>query len=101
MKTNEDVLNFFDAAIFYDYKNLGIIEELDQVRNCVINMFHETIPVSRILIALSNIDVVILKIFDAAIEDIIEKNHDLRAYIFKMISFERVVNEEEDLELYK
>ena len=31
MKTNKDVLNFCNAAIFYDYKKLGINDELKQV----------------------------------------------------------------------
>ena len=98
MKTNKDVLNFCNAAIFYDYKNLGIVDELNQVCKCVINNFHETIPVSGILITLSIIDVVILKIFDNHIEDIIEIIHDLRENILYMISFESVVKEEEDIE---
>ena len=97
MKTNEDVSNFCNAAIFYDYKNLGVIEELDQVRKRVINHFHEALPVSRILIALSIIDVVILKLFDNDIADKKENIHDLRENMLFMISFERVVKEEEDI----
>ena len=36
MKTKKDVSNFCKAAIFYDYKSLGIIEELGQAPKCVI-----------------------------------------------------------------
>ena len=71
METVKGVLNFCNAAIFYDYKNIGIIEEVNQARRCIINNFHETIPVSRILITLSIIDVVILKINDNDIENVI------------------------------
>ena len=40
MKTVEDVLNFCNAAIFYDYKNIGIFEELNQARRCIIYNCH-------------------------------------------------------------
>ena len=72
METVKDILNFCNAAIFYDYKNIGFIEELNKARECMINNFHETTPVSRILITLSIKHVVILKINDNVIENIIE-----------------------------
>ena len=61
MESVKDILNFCKAAISHDNKNIGIIEELNQARRCVFNLFHETIPFSRILITLSFIDVVISK----------------------------------------
>ena len=39
MKTTKDILNFCNAVIFYDYENKENIEDLDQVRNCIINSF--------------------------------------------------------------
>ena len=78
METRKDVLNYFNAAIFCDYKNLGIIEEVNQKRKCVINIFHETKPVSRILKALSIKDVIILKYFGNGIKKIIKNIHGLR-----------------------
>ena len=33
------ILNFCNAAIFYDYENDGIIEELSRERKCIINSF--------------------------------------------------------------
>ena len=48
METIKDVLNFCNSAVFNDYKNIGIIEELNQVRKCIINRFYKTIPDSRI-----------------------------------------------------
>ena len=98
MKTKKHILSFFDAAIFYDYKNLGIVEELDQVRKCVIKTFHETIPVSRILIALPIIDVVFSKFFDNDIEYIGESIDDLKENIIYLISIERLVEQEENSE---
>ena len=32
METKKDFLNFCIAAVFYDYKNIGIIDELNQAR---------------------------------------------------------------------
>ena len=52
METKKDILNFRNAAVFYDYKIEGIFNELNQARKCIINNFHETIPVERILISL-------------------------------------------------
>ena len=31
METTKDILNFCNSAVCYDYKNIGIIEELGQV----------------------------------------------------------------------
>ena len=53
METVKNVLNFCNAAIIFDQKNIGVFEELNQTRNCTNNMFHQTIFVSRILIPLS------------------------------------------------
>ena len=91
METVKDVLNFCIAAISFDYKNIGIIEKLNQARRCINNNFHGTIPVSRILILLSIIDVVILKINDNDFENVIENIDDLRSSLFHMIGFEKVV----------
>ena len=44
METVKDILNFCNAAVFYDYNNIGIIEELNQVRKCTITCFTKTIP---------------------------------------------------------
>ena len=54
----KDILNFCNAAVFYDYKNIGVIEEVNQARKCIINILHKTVPVDRKLITLSIIDVV-------------------------------------------
>ena len=61
METIKDKLNFCKSVVFYDYKNLGIIEELNQVRKCIIISFYKTIPVSRIRVSLSIIDDINLK----------------------------------------
>ena len=75
METVKDVLNFFNAAVFYDYKNIDIIGEFNQARKCIFTKFHETIPVSIILIILSTIDVVNLEIIDNDIENVIANTH--------------------------
>ena len=95
MKTVKDILNFCNAAIFYDYKNIGVLHELNQARKCIINNFHETIPVSRMLVTLSIIHDVILKLNDKDIENIIENIHDLKEKILNMLSFQKVIIEEE------
>ena len=76
-------------------KSLSVIEELNKVRKCAINTFHEIIPVSRFLVALSIIDDMILKIIDNDIKNILDNLHDLRDNILYMISFERDIKEGE------
>ena len=78
METKKGILNFCNAASFFDYTNIGIIEELNQVRNCINNIIRELLPVSRILVSRSIIDVMISKIIDGCTEDINDKIHDLR-----------------------
>ena len=59
---DKDILNSCNAAVFYDYTNIGITCELNQVRKCMSNSFYKAIPHSRILVSLSIIDDVILKL---------------------------------------
>ena len=39
MESVKDILYFCNSSIFYDYKNVGITCELNQVRKCKINSF--------------------------------------------------------------
>ena len=94
METIKDVLNFCNAAVFYDYKNIGIIEQLKQVRTCILKNFHETKPVTRILITLSFRDDIILKIHYNETENFIENLDDSRSIILYMLGFEKLVREE-------
>ena len=96
METVKDVLYFCNAAIFYDYKNIGIIEELNQARRCIFNIFPETIPVSIILLILSIIDVLFLKNNDNNIENIIENIHVSRADILYTFGFENLLEDDVD-----
>ena len=91
---NKRYLNFFNSAVFYDCKNIGIIMEINKVRNCVFNIFHEVISASTILISLGNIDDMNLKINDSDFDDTLDKLHDLREKILYMIGFEKLVREE-------
>ena len=43
------LLNFRNSAVFYDYKNIGIIEELNQVRKCIIKSFIKQFHVVKFL----------------------------------------------------
>ena len=74
-------------------KNIGIVVELNQLRKRIDNSFHETIPVSSILVSLTIIDDIILKIHDNDIENFIEIIHDLRENILYMLSFEKLLRD--------
>ena len=97
MEPIEEILNFCNTAIFFDFNNMGIEREFNQIRKLIINRFHESIPISRIIITLSIIDKIILKIFNNDINEIIRDIHDLRENIIYMLSFERTVKEENEL----
>ena len=94
METVKDILTFCNDAVSDDYKNKGIIEELNQVYKCIINRFYQTIPYTRILVSLSIIDDIILKIHSNEIENNIENIRDLRGNIIFMLSCEKTVNDE-------
>ena len=52
METVKDLLELTNDAVFYDYKNIGSICELNPVRTFIINRFYKTIPYTRILVSL-------------------------------------------------
>ena len=95
METAKGLLNFCNDAVFYDYKNIGIISELNPVRTFIINRFHKTIPYTRILVSLSIIDDIILKINSSDIENVLDDVHNLRENVLYMLSFEKTVNDEQ------
>ena len=94
METVKYILNFCNDAVFYDYKNIGIICELSPVRTFIINRFYKTVPYTRILVILSIIDDIILKINSGDIEKILNDVHSLRENILYMLSFEKTVRDE-------
>ena len=93
METVKDLLNFCNHALFYDHENIGVTEELNQVRKYIIKSFHKTIPHTTIIATLSIIDDIILKIHDNDIENNIENIHDLRENILYMLSFEKLIKD--------
>ena len=93
METVKDLLNFCNHALFYDHENIGVTEELNQVRKYKIKKFHKTIPHTTIIAKLSIIDDIILKIHDNDIENILEIIHDLRENILYMLSFEKLIKD--------
>ena len=96
METIKVILNFCNAAVFYDFKKVGISCELNQVRKCMINNFYKTIPHSKILECLSIYDDIMLKVYGKEIENIFENIHYLRENVLYMLSFEKVVNDEQE-----
>ena len=93
METVKDVLNFCNHALFYDHENIGVIDEFNQIRKYIFTSFHKTIPYTTIIVSLSIIDGIILKIHDNDIENIIEKIHDLRKDILHMLSFKKLIKD--------
>ena len=97
METEKDFLEFTNSAVFYDYKNIAIKNDLNPVRNFIFNRFYKTILCSRILISLYIIDDIILKINNNDIEKVLDDVHNLREQILYMLSFEKTAKEEEQM----
>ena len=95
MRTIKDLLNFCNDAVFYDYKNIAIICELNPVRTFIIKRFYKTIPDSRIRVSLGIIADIILKNNDNDIEIILENIHHLRENLIYLLSFEKFIRDEE------
>ena len=95
METTNDLLNFTNEAVYYDYKHLGIEREFNKARTFISNRFYKTIPGRRIIISLSIIDDIILKINSGDIENILDDVHSLRENILYMLSFEKTVRDEQ------
>ena len=99
METVKDLLEFTNDAVFYDYKNIGIICELNPVRTFIFNRFYKTIPSSRILVSLGIIDDIILRISNNDIESILDDTHNLRENVLYMLSCEKTVKDEQQQNL--
>ena len=95
METIKDILNFCNAAVFYDYTNIGITCQLNQVRKCIFNSFYRTKPDSKIRVNLSIFDDIILKINNNDVENILANIHDLREIILYMLALEKLVRDEQ------
>ena len=93
METVKDLLNFCNYALFYDHENIGVAEELNQVRKYIIKSFHRTIPHKTNIATLSIIDDIILKIHDNDIENKNENIHDLKENILYTLSFEKIIKD--------
>ena len=95
MESVKGILNFCNAAVFYDYTNIGITVELNQVHKCIINRFYETFPDSRIRVSLSKIDDIISKVNNNDFENITENINDLGENIIYKLSFEKLIRDEQ------
>ena len=66
---------------------------MNQVGKCVINNFHETTPVSIILIPLLVIDDLIIKLNKNDFEKIMDNFNEMREKVLYMIGFPRLVKQ--------
>ena len=89
METIKDILNFCNYAVLFDYKNIGLIIQLNILRRSVFDNFHETVPRSKILEGQSIIDYMILKINENEIENIVDKIYDLRENTIYTIGYKK------------
>ena len=61
METVKVILNFFNCAIYFDYKKFGVVIQLNILRKCIFDNFNETVPKNKIIETQSIIDNIIFK----------------------------------------
>ena len=94
MNTAKEILDFCNDALIYDY-NIGIICDLNRVREFLLNRFRGTIPHTRILSTISIIDDIILKVCnDDDDKNILNDVHNLGKNIVLMFSDEKSIQDE-------
>ena len=93
MESIKDILKFCNNALCYDYENIGFVDEINQVRKFIINNFKNTIPHLSIIDTLSLIDDITLKIHNNNFEDVIENIHELRESLLYMLSFDKLIKD--------
>ena len=99
METIKDLLEFTNSAVFYDFKIIGILCELNPIRTFINNRFYKTIPYTRILVSLGISDDIILKISNDDIENIPDDVHNLRETVLYMLSCEKTIKDEQQQNL--
>ena len=93
MEIDKDMFKFYNEFIFLDHLEVGVIVNVNVVRKCFVNRFHETVPPKRILTTLLLIDNVILRLHDKNLEGIQDGMHSVRENVLYMLSFEKFVEE--------
>ena len=99
METVKALLEFTNDAVFYDFKNIAIICELNPVRTFIFKRFYKTIPYTIILVSLGIIDDISLKISNDDIENILDDIHNLRENVLYMLSCEKAIKDEQQQNL--
>ena len=84
------ILNFCNSAVYFDFNKIGIVIQLNNLRGSIFDIFHETVPKSKILESQSIIEDMILKINENDIENIVDKIYDLREKVIFMIAYKKV-----------
>ena len=85
IETVKDILNFFNCAIFFDYNKIGVVLQLNNVRECIFDNFNETVPKNKILESQAVIDDMISKIHNNELDNMVDKIYDFREIIKYMI----------------
>ena len=93
MENDKDMFKFFNEFIFFDLSKIGVDVKVNGLRNYLINIFHQTIPPSRILKTPSLIDDIIIKLHDKNLEGIQDDMYSVRENVMYMLSFEKFVDE--------
>ena len=97
MDTIKEILTICNESLWYDYDNQKNNSELNRLRKYLIKYFYIDIPEERILISLYIIDNIILKLYNNDKDEIIEYIHKLREQILYMLSFQKTVRDEREI----
>ena len=98
METIKDCLDFIDVVRVVDYKNIKIVDNFEQMRESIIDTYEEKIFVNEmcLLRILSQVNHITAKNYFDNVDNIKKDVHNLRGYVFYMLSAQEGYKDEEE-----
>ena len=98
METIKDCLDFIDVVIVIDYKTIKFVDNFEQMRECIIDTYHEKIFVNEmnLLRILSQKIQITEKFFFDIVENFKKDVHNFRGFILYMLSAQKTYKDEKE-----
>ena len=98
MESIKEIFKICNKSLWYDYTSRQNIQEFNYIRKELIKYFYNVVPGERLINSLDIIDNIILKICNNESNDIIQNINKLREQILYMLSFQKTVEEEHEID---
>ena len=97
MDTIKNIFKILNESLFYKYEDQRNIDDFNRLRKYILKYFYNQIPPERLVVSLYIIDDIILKIYNDNTDNIIDDIDELRDNVLYMLSFEKVVKDEQEI----